>query len=120
MHPTRLEVRYMRVLPWIVAGVGIGVGVTLLARLMDEEPDYATGYDGVERAAQKTFGWGTKARVRGTADSVIGAVKEGVGRFTGNDNLAGEGSLQRAVGDVTDAAGTLGHAVGETIHDLNR
>jgi uncharacterized protein YjbJ (UPF0337 family) len=34
--------------------------------------------------------------------------------------LAGEGSAERAAGDIKDAAGTLGRAVGQTIHDLNK
>src|SRR3979490_2812677 len=54
----------MRALPWIIAGVGIGVGVTMLL-FNESEPDYATGYDRVERAARKTFGWGTKKRAEG-------------------------------------------------------
>jgi hypothetical protein len=41
----------MRALPWIIAGVGIGVGVTILL-FNESEPDYATGYNGVERAAR--------------------------------------------------------------------
>jgi uncharacterized protein YjbJ (UPF0337 family) len=110
----------MRALPWVVAGVGIGVGVTLLLRLTEPEAEYATGYDGVERAARKTFGWGTKQRAEGKAGSVAGAIKKGVGRFTGDDEMAGEGAVDQVVGDVKDAAGQLGHAVGQTIHDLNR
>src|SRR5258705_9484624 len=54
----------MRALPWIIAGVGIGMGVTILL-FNESEPDYATGYDGVESAARKTFGWGTKKRAEG-------------------------------------------------------
>jgi len=109
----------MRAFPWIVAGVGIGLGVTLLV-LLNEQEEYETGYDGVEDAARKTFGWGTKTRVKGTAESVVGAVKEGVGRITGDDQLAGEGAADRVVGNIKDAAGTVGHAVGQTIHDLNK
>jgi uncharacterized protein YjbJ (UPF0337 family) len=109
----------MRALPWIIAGVGIGVGVTML--LFNESgPEYATGYDGVESAARKTFGWGTKKRAEGKVGSFAGAIKEGVGRLTGDDQLAGEGAADRVVGKMKDAAGQLGHAAGETIHDLNR
>jgi uncharacterized protein YjbJ (UPF0337 family) len=109
----------MRALPWIIAGVGIGLGVTILL-FNESEPDYATGYDGVERAARKTFGWGTKKQAEGKVGSFAGAIKEGVGRLTGDDEMAGEGAVDRAVGNVKDAAGQLGHAIGETIHDLNR
>jgi uncharacterized protein YjbJ (UPF0337 family) len=109
----------MRALPWIIAGVGIGVGVTILL-FNDAEPSYAPGYDGVERAARKTFGWGTKKRAEGKVGSFAGAVKEGVGQLTGDYDMADEGTADRVVGNVKDAAGKVGHAVGETIHDLNR
>src|SRR5216683_4471672 len=75
----------MRVFSWIVAGIGIGLGVTLLVLLNEPKADYATGYDGVEDAARKTFRWGTKSRAKGMAESVVGAVKEGVGKVTGID-----------------------------------
>ena len=110
----------MKAFPWIVAGVGIGVGVTLLLRLNEPEAEYATGYDGVERAARKTFDWGTKKRIGGKVESIAGAIKEGVGRVTGDDQIADEGAADRFVGDIKDAAGQVGHAAAETIHDLNR
>jgi uncharacterized protein YjbJ (UPF0337 family) len=109
----------MRALPWIIAGVGIGVGVTILL-FNESEPDYATGYNGVERAARKTFNWGTKRRAEGKVESVAGAIKEGAGKLTGDYEMADEGAADRVVGNVKDAAGKVGHAVGETIHDLNR
>jgi uncharacterized protein YjbJ (UPF0337 family) len=109
----------MRALPWLIAGVGIGVGVTILL-FNESESDYATGYDGVERAARKTFGWGARRQAEGKVGSVAGAIKEGVGRLTGDDEMADEGAADQVVGNVKDAAGQLGQAVGETIHDLNR
>ena len=109
----------MRALPWIIAGVGIGVGVTILL-FNESEPEYATGYDGVESAARKTFGWGTKKRAEGKLRVIAGAIKEGAGKLTGDDQMAAEGAADRVVGQVKDAAGQLGHAAGETIHDLNR
>jgi uncharacterized protein YjbJ (UPF0337 family) len=109
----------MRALPWILVGVGIGAVITAVF-FSEPEAEYATGYDSVEDAARKTFGWGTKTRVKGSVQSAKGAVKEGVGRIIGDDQMASEGSAERAVGNIKDAAGTLGHAIGETIHDLNR
>lgn len=53
----------MRALPWIIAGVGIGAGVTILL-LSQSQAEYATGYDSVEDAANKTFGWGDQATRR--------------------------------------------------------
>jgi uncharacterized protein YjbJ (UPF0337 family) len=109
----------MRALPWIIAGIGIGVGVTILL-FNESEPEYATGYDGVESAARKTFGWGTRKRAEGKMGLVKGAIKERVGKLTGDDQMADEGAADRVAGDVKDAAGQLGQAVGETIHELNR
>jgi uncharacterized protein YjbJ (UPF0337 family) len=86
----------------------------------EREPDIATGYDGVERAAGKTFGWGVKQRARGKMERVGGAVKEGVGRFTGDADLEAEGSVDRVVGTVKDAAGEVGTAAAQTLHDLNQ
>jgi uncharacterized protein YjbJ (UPF0337 family) len=110
----------MKALPWIVAGVGIGVGVTLLLRLTEPEAEYATGSDAVESAASKTYGWGTKTRVGGKMRSAAGAIKEGVGRLSGDQDLADEGAADRVVGNVKDAAGKVGNALGQTIADLNR
>ena len=67
-----------------------------------------------------TFGWGTKRRAEGKAGSVVGAIKEGVGRLTGNQQMADEGAADRVVGDIKDAAGKVGHAAAQTIHDLNK
>jgi uncharacterized protein YjbJ (UPF0337 family) len=87
------------------------------------EPAYASGYDGydgVERAARKSFGWGTKRRAEGKVESFTGAIKQGVGRLTGDDEMAGEGTADRFVGNLKDAAGQLGESAGQTIHDLNQ
>ncbi len=109
----------MRPIHWIIAGVGVGAAVTFL---LFYEPSLQrdTGYDGVEVAANRAWAWGTKKRFGGGTDAIVGKVKEAVGTATGNDDLAGEGVLDQAAGKVKDAAGRLGHAVGETIHDLNR
>jgi uncharacterized protein YjbJ (UPF0337 family) len=111
----------MRALPWIIGGVVVGAGITMLL-FNDTEPGYATetGYDGVERAARKTFGWGTRQRAEGKVGAFAGAIKEGVGRITGDNRMADEGAADQVVGNVKDAAGQIGHAAGETIHDLNR
>jgi uncharacterized protein YjbJ (UPF0337 family) len=47
-------------------------------------------------------------------------VKEGVGRFTGDPDLAAEGTLDKVAGRAKDAAGEFGQAAAQTIHDLNR
>ena len=109
----------MKAFPWILAGIGIGVAATIVM-YSGPEPRYTTGSDGVESAARKSFGWGTQKRAEGKAGSVAGAIKQGVGHLTGNDQMADEGAVDRVAGNVKDAAGQLGHAVGQTIHDLNK
>lgn len=115
----------MRGLPWLLAGAAIGAGVAMVV-LNDRELDYDTGYDGdtgydsVEGAARKTFGWGTRQSAKGKVGSVVGRVKEGVGRFTEDPDLAARGTVEKFTGEVKDKAGEVGRAVGETIHDLNK
>jgi uncharacterized protein YjbJ (UPF0337 family) len=108
----------MKAIPWILAGTGIGA---FLAYVILNQPkaSVATGYDAVEGAAREAFHWGTKQEVSGKGQSVLGAVKEGFGQVTGDKDMVDEGAEEHVVGDVKDAAGKLGHAVGETIHDLN-
>jgi uncharacterized protein YjbJ (UPF0337 family) len=109
----------MKALPWILVGVGAGVALSLVC-LNANESEYATSYDGIERAARKTFGWGAGKQAEGKVGSFAGAIKEGVGQLTGNDQLANEGTADRVVGNVKDAAGKVGKAAAQTLHDLNK
>jgi uncharacterized protein YjbJ (UPF0337 family) len=59
-----------------------------------------------------------KEHLKGAADKVKGAIKEGAGKITGNDKLVAEGKADKAagaaresVGDVKDAARKVGDAV---------
>jgi uncharacterized protein YjbJ (UPF0337 family) len=108
----------MKSLPWIIAGVGVGLAAYVI--LNQPPPQYANGYDDVEDVADKTAFWGSKQRIKGTGGRIVGKVKEGFGRATGNDDLAGEGLVDQAVGAVKDGAGKAANAVGKAIHDLNR
>jgi uncharacterized protein YjbJ (UPF0337 family) len=110
----------MKGFPWILAGIGVGVAVAYLLFVDEPEPAYDTSDDRFTDAARKTFAWGTKKQAEGKLGSVAGAIKEGVGNLTGDQNLADEGTADRVVGDVKDAAGRVGQAVGQTIHDLNK
>jgi uncharacterized protein YjbJ (UPF0337 family) len=103
----------------LLAGGAIGA-IAVLVLTSDSQPEYATGYDGVERAAGKTFGWGVKQRVKGKMAGVAGAVKEGIGRFTGDADLEAEGTFDRVAGKVQDTVGEVGTAAAQTLHDLNR
>lgn len=116
-----LEATVMRGgLAWLLAGGAIGAAIAVLVLTSDNEPEHDTGYDGVERAARKTFGWGVKQRAEGKVGSVVGTVKEGVGRFTGDPDLEAEGTVDKVTGKVKDAVGEFGTAAAQTIHDLNR
>ena len=108
----------MKALPWIVAGVSLGLLVYVVANAP------ATQYPGsskdVEDAANKTSLWGTKQRVTGTGGNLVGQLKEGAGKLTGDDQLQGEGLVDQAAGAIKDTAGQAAHAVSDTLHDLNR
>jgi uncharacterized protein YjbJ (UPF0337 family) len=48
-----------------------------------------------------------KEHVKGAADKAKGAVKEGVGKVTGNERLREEGQIDKAKGEIHKAAGDL-------------
>jgi len=52
-----------------------------------------------------------KEHVKGAADHAKGAVKEGVGKVTGNERLREEGQLDKAKGDLHKTAGDVKDAV---------
>lgn len=108
----------MKALTWVIAGVGIGVAAYIV--LNQPGPQYATGDDDVEYAADRTSLWGSKQRLYGRGSGLAGKVKEGLGRATGNDRLADGGVADQVVGAVRDAAGKAAQVAGQTIHDLNR
>ncbi|MBB5060218.1 uncharacterized protein YjbJ (UPF0337 family) [Granulicella aggregans] len=108
----------MKVLPWIL--VGVSIGLLAFFALNEPNPQYATGSEDVEDAAGKASQWGSKQRASGLGHNVVGKVKEGFGGATGNNDLAVEGATERVVGVVKDVAGQTAHAVGKTLHELNR
>jgi len=108
----------MKAFPWIFVGVGFGVLAYIV--LNQPGPQYATGDDDVEYAAGRTTFWGSKQRLAGTGGSIAGKVKEGLGRVTGDDQLANEGAADQLVGAIKDTAGKAAQVAGQTIHDLNR
>ncbi len=108
----------MKALTWIFAGVG--VGILAYIALNQPGPQYATGDDDVEYAANRASLWGAKQRLYGQGGDLAGKLKEGVGRVTGNAQLADEGAGRPMVGAVKDTAGKAAQAAGQTVHDLNR
>jgi uncharacterized protein YjbJ (UPF0337 family) len=108
----------MKALGWILAGLGVGL-VTYIV-FNQPGPQYATGNDDIEDAAGKTSLWGSKQRITGAGTSLVGKLKEGVGQATGDPDLADEGVADQVIGAVKDTAGQAAHAVGATIHEMNR
>jgi uncharacterized protein YjbJ (UPF0337 family) len=108
----------MKALTWVMAGVGAGIAAYII--LNQPGPRYAAGDEDVEYAANRTTLWGSKQRLSGTGSGIAGRIKEGVGRMTGDDQLAGEGMADQVAGAVKDTAGKAAQAVGETVHELNR
>ena len=108
----------MKTLPWIAAAAGIATAAYILANR--PAPQYATGSDNLEDAARSTTDWGSKQRIKSPGRKIIGKVKEGLGRATGNPDLANEGAFDQVAGAAKDAAGAVAQAAGQTLHDLNR
>ncbi len=108
----------MKGLTWVIAGIGVAFAAYIV--LNQPGPQYATGDDDVEYAADRTALWGSKQRLSGTGGRLAGKLKEGLGRATGNDQLAGEGAADRLAGAVKNTAGEVAQAAGQTLHELNR
>jgi uncharacterized protein YjbJ (UPF0337 family) len=108
----------MKALAWVITGVGAGIAAYIV--LNQPGPRYATGNDDVEYAAGRTTLWGSKQRISGVGGGLAGKLKEGIGRATGNEQLAGDGVTDQIAGAVKETAGKAAQAAGQTIHDLNR
>jgi uncharacterized protein YjbJ (UPF0337 family) len=108
----------MKTLAWVIAGVGAGIAAYIV--LNQPGPRYATGDDDVEYAAGRAALWGSKQRISGIGGGLAGKLKEGIGRATGNEQLAGDGVTDQLAGAVKETAGKAAQAAGQTIHDLNR
>jgi uncharacterized protein YjbJ (UPF0337 family) len=108
----------MKNLPWFLAAVGLGLAAYVV--MNTPGPEYATGSDSIEDAARGTARWGSKNRISGAGNRLTGKLKEGLGNFTGDPDLANEGIDDQIVGSVKDAAGAVAQAAGQTLHDFNR
>jgi uncharacterized protein YjbJ (UPF0337 family) len=106
-------------LPFVLA-LASGAAIAAYILINTPGPEYATGNDSLEDTARGTAQWGSKRRVASAGSSVLGKVKEGVGRVTGDDDLAADGLVDQAAGAVQNAAGKVAQAAGETLHELNR
>ena len=64
------------------------------------------------------MGLPNRDEVEGKWDQVKGKVKEGIGRATGDDDLAAEGQADHAGGKVEEGFGKARRKVGEAIEDV--
>ncbi|MHB1937325.1 MAG: CsbD family protein [Acidobacteriaceae bacterium] len=102
---------------WIPLALGIVATYIILDR---RAARYAAECDDMEAAANSTAYWGSKQRLAGTGRGLLGRLKEGLGRVTGDDDLAGRGVVDQIAGAVQETAGRAAHGVSDTIRDLNR
>jgi uncharacterized protein YjbJ (UPF0337 family) len=63
---------------------------------------------------------GTGDKIRGTLEETKGNVKQGVGDFTGDDRLKGEGMLDEAKGKAQNILGDIKDKVEDIGDDLER
>ncbi len=56
-----------------------------------------------------------KDRIAGTAHQAKGAVKEGIGKVTGDAKLKAEGKAEKAAGKVQNAVGGVKDAVRDAV-----
>ncbi|MHB1672908.1 MAG: CsbD family protein [Acidobacteriaceae bacterium] len=102
---------------WIPLALGIVATYIILDR---RAARYATEYDELDAAADRTDLWGSRQRIAGTGRDLLGRVKEGIGRITGNDDLAGRGVVDQIAGAMQNATGKAANAASDTIRDFNR
>lgn len=57
----------------------------------------------------------TTDKLKAAANKATGAVKEGIGNATDNENLVAEGKAQKAKGTAQDVAGSVKGALGDKI-----
>jgi uncharacterized protein YjbJ (UPF0337 family) len=107
----------MKRLVWVPLALGIVATYIFLDR---RAVRYAAEYDELDAAADRTDLWGSKQRIAGTGRDFLGKVKEGVGRITGDDDLAGRGVVDQIAGAVQDTAGKAANAASDTIREFNR
>lgn len=102
---------------WIPLALGIVVTYIFLDR---RAARYAAEYDELDEAADRTDLWGSKQRIAGTGRDFLGRIKEGIGRITGDDDLANRGVVDQIAGAMQETAGKAANAVSDTIREFNR
>ncbi len=60
----------------------------------------------------------TNDKARGTGNDVVGNVKQGVGKATGNEEMEAEGHAQETKGDAQKALGNAKEAIGNVAENI--
>ena len=103
----------MKALPWIITAAAVAGVIYVVGKNPSDQ--YAGSKGDLEDAADKAGNWGTKQRVEGTGGGLVGKVKEGAGKLTGDDQLQGEGKLDQAVGAIKDTVGKAAQSISNTM-----
>ncbi len=103
----------MKTFLWILGASTLGVA----AYVVFSNDSFAPAA-GADQAEDKVGAWGAKQRTGAATNKVGGKLKQGVGKFTGDDKLKGSGLADQASGAVKDAAGKAAEAISDTLHDL--
>jgi uncharacterized protein YjbJ (UPF0337 family) len=102
---------------WVPLAIGIVATYIFLDR---RAARYAAQYDPLESAADRTDLWGSKQRIAGSGRSLLGKVKQALGRITGNEDLADRGVVDQIAGAVQDTTGKAANAASDTLRKFNR
>ena len=61
-----------------------------------------------------------KEQIKGAADKIKGAIKEGVGKVVGSDKLVAEGMADKAEGSAREAVGDVKDAAKKAVDSAKR
>jgi uncharacterized protein YjbJ (UPF0337 family) len=104
---------------WILCGIAV-VAATYIIVNRSRTDEYPADYNDLESAANRAADWGSKQRIQGAVANLLGKLKEGFGRATGDHDVAEEGVADQVRGAVKDTAGRAAHVASDMIHDFNR
>ena len=93
----------MENLPLIMSGAALGIAAYVLFGENNPQSSFA----------DQTGAWGVGKQVSGAGNSVVGSVKSGFGKLTGDESTGASGLADKAKGAVQDTAGSLAQKVSD-------
>lgn len=93
----------MKNLLLILCGAGLGIVAYILLNENNPQSSFA----------DQTGAWGIGKQVSGAGNSVVGSLKEGFGKLTGDEPTRASGLADKAKGAVQDAAGSVAQKVSD-------